>query len=270
MEKDKNIRSIIGSIAGDIIGSVYEFRGVPADNNIKIFGEGYAYTDDTVLTVAIAHWILCRTQLTPFDTLLNYGRAYHWIGYGPSFVRWLQQVNPQPYNSCGNGSAMRSSAVGWYAKDVEEVLLLAKESAMPTHNHPEGVKGAQALALAVFYARQHCTKDVIRHELTSRFGYDLNRTSEEILCEGYDFHVLCHNTVPEAVIAFLESDSFEDAVTRAMKTNKDCDTAACIAGAIAGAFYGVPEYIYKKSLDALDNNLKDVVRVFDDRIVKGL
>ena len=270
MEKDKNIRSIIGAIAGDIIGSIYEFRGVPADNNIEIFGEGYAYTDDTVLTVAIAHWLLCRTQLAPFDTLLNYGRAYRWIGYGPSFVRWLQQVNPQPYNSCGNGSAMRSSAVGWYAKDVEEVLLLAKESAMPTHNHPEGVKGAQALALAVFYARQHCTKDVIRHELTSRFGYDLNRTSEEILCEGYDFHVLCQNTVPEAVIAFLESDSFEDAVIRAMKTNKDCDTAACIAGAIAGAFYGVPEYIYKKSLDALDNNLKDVVRVFDDRIVKGL
>lgn len=270
MEKDKNIRSIIGAIAGDIIGSIYEFRGVPADNNIKIFGEGYAYTDDTVLTVAIAHWLLCRTQLAPFDTLLNYGRAYRWIGYGPSFVRWLQQVNPQPYNSCGNGSAMRSSAVGWYAKDVEEVLLLAKESAMPTHNHPEGVKGAQALALAVFYARQHCTKDVIRHELTSRFGYDLNRTSEEILCEGYDFHVLCQNTVPEAVIAFLESDSFEDAVIRAMKTNKDCDTAACIAGAIAGAFYGVPEYIYKKSLDALDINLKDVVRVFDDRIVNGL
>lgn len=270
MEKNKNVRSVIGAIAGDIIGSVYEFRGVPADNNIKIFGDGYTYTDDTVLTVAIAHWLLCRNQMTPFNALLNYGRAYHWIGYGPSFVKWLQRVNPQPYNSCGNGSAMRSSAVGWYAQNVEDVLALAKESAMPTHNHPEGVKGAQTLALAVFYARQHCAKDFIRQELASRFGYDLNRTSEDILSEGYNFRVLCQNTVPEAVIAFLESDSFEDAVIRAMKTNKDCDTAACVAGAIAGAFYGVPEYIYAKSLNALDNNLKDVVRVFDDKIVSGL
>lgn len=239
--------AIFGAIAGDIIGSSYEFQGARFEP-IKIFKYDCNYTDDTVLTIAIADW-LATPGSNAQDKLQEWARKFSQVGYGPSFVKWIVQENPLPYNSCGNGSAMRVSAVGCVANSVEEALELAKESALPTHNHPEGVKGAQAVALAIFLARQGVEKEEIRSQLIAQFGYDLSRSYSQLFNDSYEFHVLCQDTVPEALICFFESDSYLDCVCKAMLINKDADTAACIAGSVAAAYYGLPLEIKERVLD---------------------
>ena len=255
------IDALLGAIGGDIIGSPYEFKGVD-EENFKVFDKHCRFTDDSVLTIALADWLSTPgSQLQDF--LIRYARKYYWAGYGPAFARWCQSENPQPYNSCGNGSAMRVSAVGCAANSVEEAMELARESAMPTHNHPEGIKGAQAIAVAIVLARQGKTKEEIKAKLQELFDYDLSRTYDQLYQAEYKFNVICQTTVPEALISFFESDSYEDCICRAVLTNKDCDTAAAVAGAVAGAYYGVPEKIKEEMYTYIPDEFKDVIDKFE-------
>jgi len=225
---------MIGAIAGDIIGSVYERRPIKT-KEFPLFSPDCTFTDDTVLTVAVAEAIL--TGESYVKTIREIGQRYPNAGYGATFIRWLYSAKPLPYNSWGNGSAMRVSPVGYAFHTLEEVLQEAEASAAITHNHPEGIKGAQAVALAIFLARKGKTKEEIKKEITNRFGYDLERTVESIR-PNYRFDISCQGTVPEAIIAFLDSISWEDAVRNAISLGGDSDTLACITGAIAEAFYG--------------------------------
>ena len=256
MMKAKN-DAIYGAMAGDVIGSVYEFKGARFEP-IQFFKLFCQFTDDTVLTVAVADW-LTHAGSDLRDKLIQYARRFPNAGYGSRFSYWVRSRNPQPYNSCGNGSAMRVSAVGCVAHSLEEALLLAEESALPTHNHPEGIKGAQATAAAIFLAREGKTKEEIKAKLKELFHYNLDRSYDELYQEGYEFHVLCQNTVPEALICFFDSESYEDCIRKAMLTNKDTDTAACIAGAVAAAYYGMPAEIKARLMDFIPIDFYDVV-----------
>ena len=253
--------AIIGAIGGDIIGSVYEFKGARGEE-IQFFKEGCTFTDDTVLTVALADWAT-KFERPVQDYLLKYARKYQWAGYGSRFVGWMHSSNPRPYNSCGNGSAMRVSAVGCKANTVFDAIHLAEVSAQPTHNHPEGIKGAQAVAVAVFLAREKSSKEEIKNVLKSRFDYDLDRSYQDLYDADYSFNVLCQNTVPEALICFFESDSYENCIRRAMLTNKDTDTAASIAGAVAAAYYGISDEFREKVLSYLPDEFREVIAEFD-------
>jgi len=225
---------MIGAIAGDIIGSVYEYRRIKT-KAFPLFRPTCEFTDDSVLTVAVAQAILTDGDYR--KAVLEIGRRYPDSGYGGAFSLWLHSPDPQPYNSWGNGSAMRVSPVGFAFDTVAEVLSEAARSAEFTHNHPEGIKGAQATALAVFLARTTRDKDLIRREIASRFGYNLDRTVDGIR-PTYKFDESCQGTVPEAILSFLDSISYEDAVRNAISLGGDSDTLACITGGIAEAFYG--------------------------------
>jgi len=247
---------MIGAIAGDIIGSVYEAHPIKT-KAFPLFHPRCRFTDDTVLTVAIADAIL--NQCPYLEAVRAFGRRYPHAGYGVSFIRWLFSAEPTPYNSWGNGAAMRVSPVGFAFTSEEEVLEQARQTAVISHDHPEGIKGAQAVALAVFLARTGHDKESIRTRITRRFGYDLNRCVDAIR-PAYAFDVSCQGSVPEAIIAFLDSTSFEDAIRNAVSLGGDSDTQACIAGGIAEAFYGgVPREI-RAAVDAhLTPDLREVV-----------
>jgi len=250
---------MIGAIAGDIIGSVYEHRPIKT-KDFPLFHPQCDFTDDTVLTVAIADAILHGTSYV--DSVRRIGRRYPAAGYGGSFIQWLQSSNAGPYNSWGNGSAMRVSPVGFAFSTEDEVLAHAKATAEITHNHPEGVKGAQATALAVFLARTGSDKESIRSRIASQFQYDLGRTVDDIR-PVYAFDVSCQGTVPEAIVAFLDSHSYEDAVRNAVSLGGDSDTMACITGGIAEAFYGgVPEDVQAKVKELLTPDLWSVTEEF--------
>jgi ADP-ribosylglycohydrolase len=255
---------MLGAIAGDIIGSVYERANVRTPDFHPLFDDHARPTDDTVLTVAVAEWLLRRSDL--IDTLKKWFHLYPRAGYGGTFVRWARSLSRSPYNSWGNGSAMRVSPVGWAFETIEETLLWAKRSAEVTHNHPEGIKGAQAVAAAVFLARTGSTKEAILDALQSRFGYDLMRNLVRIRPD-YRFDVSCQGSVPEAIIAWLESQGFEDAVRKAVSLGGDSDTIACIAGAVAEAEYGVPAEIERQVIDRLDARLWEVTEEFIDRFI---
>lgn len=234
---------MIGSIAGDIIGSIYEHHPIKT-KDFPLFDPRCRFTDDSVLTIAVADSIL--TGHSYADSVQEFGRRYPNAGYGSSFFQWLLSQDPQPYNSWGNGSAMRVSPVGFAFATEEEVLHQAQKTAEISHNHPEGVKGAQATALAVFLARTVNDKEEIRKQIKQRFGYDLDRGVDDIR-PTYSFDISCQGTVPEAIIAFLDSRSYEDAIRNAVSLGGDSDTLACITGGIAEAFYGeVPSHIQAK------------------------
>ena len=224
---------MIGAIAGDIIGSVYEHQNIKT-TDFPLFKEASTFTDDTVLTIAVAHSIL--TDAPYAASLRTFGRSFPFAGYGGGFIKWLLANNAGPYNSWGNGSAMRVSPVGFAFDSEEEVLRHAEKTAEVTHNHPEGIKGAQATALAVFLARTGKPKKSIKHQIARRFDYNLDEKLDDIR-PNYTFDISCQGTVPQAVIAFLESDDFEDAIRKAISIGGDSDTIACITGAIAQAFY---------------------------------
>ncbi len=249
---------MLGAIAGDIIGSIYEWHPIKT-RDFPLFAPGCRFTDDTVLTAAVAHAIL--TGHSYQESIREIGRKYPEAGYGGSFMQWLGLDNPQPYNSWGNGSAMRVSPVGFAFNSEEDVLFEAEKSAEITHNHPEGIKGAQATALSIFLARTGNTKKIIKAEISKRFGYDLDRTLDRIRA-AYSFDVSCRGTVPEAIISFLESDSYEEAVRNAVSLGGDSDTLACITGGIAESFYhGVPDHIAAKVRETLP---PDLLRITDD------
>ena len=232
--------SILGAIAGDIIGSAYEFNNVKS-LDFALFPSGTYFSDDSVLTVATMDALLHKTGYT--EAYQRYGRRYPHRGYGGQFRRWIYEENPMPYNSWGNGSAMRVSPVGWYCETLDETLAEAKRSAGVTHNHAEGIKGAEAVAAAVFLARTGKSKAEIKTFVVDTFGYDLDRTIDQIR-PNYVFDVSCQGSVPEAIIAFLESVDYENAVRLAVSLGGDSDTIACITGGIAEAFYRtIPEHI---------------------------
>ncbi len=253
---------MIGAIAGDIIGSVYEHRPIKT-KDFPLFDARCKFTDDTVLTVAVADAILSKTAYA--HSIRRIGRRYPGAGYGGFFIRWLYSDDESPYNSWGNGSAMRVSPVGFAFSTEEEVLRQARMTAEITHNHREGIKGAEATALAVFLARTGHDKETIKARIKAVFGYDLDRTVNGIR-PSYSFDVSCQGTVPEAIIAFIDSESYEDAVRNAISLGGDSDTLACITGAIAEAFYGgVPEGIRAKVEELLTPDLWEVTKAFCDK-----
>ena len=257
---------MIGAITGDIIGSVYEFDNFKPEIDFPLFKETSEFTDDTVLTIALADSILMGIDYR--IKIKEYARLYSDCSYGSSFARWAFSLNTKPYNSWGNGSAMRVSPVGWAYNDADTVLRKARESAEITHNHPEGIKGAQATALAIFLARRDTPKQEIKNEIEKRFGYNLNLDLED-LRKNYTFNESCQGTVPQAIYTFLISDNFEDSIRKAIYIGGDSDTLACINGSIAEAFYkGVPEEIRKMVFEKLDALLKRVVVEFYDKFIK--
>jgi ADP-ribosylglycohydrolase len=250
---------VLGAIAGDIIGSVYE-RFPIKTMEFPLFQSRSRFTDDTVLTVAIARSILEKVDYA--SSLKAFGRKYPNAGYGGLFFNWLFDPDSRPYHSWGNGAAMRVSPVGFAFATIEEVLMESQKTAAVTHNHPEGIKGAQATALSVFLARSGAAKEKIQREITRRFGYNLSRTIEEIR-PHYRFDVSCQGTVPEAITAFLESSDYEDAVRKAISLGGDSDTLACITGGIAHAFYQkIPQEIVVEVRKRLPEDFLSIIDRF--------
>ena len=253
---------MLGAIVGDVVGSIYEFSN-HRFKEFPLFSDRCDFTDDTVLTVAIADCLLNGGPYAKY--IQDYARRYPARGYGGRFAQWIGSDAMEPYNSWGNGSAMRVSPVGFAYNDLESVMTEAKRSAEVTHNHPEGIKGAQATAIAIFMARQGQSKEKIKNAIATSFGYDLNRTVDEIR-PVYVFNESCQETVPEAIIAFLESHDFEDAIRNGISLGGDSDTLTCITGSIAEAFYGgVPQAIADKALSYLTPSMREVVEEFMEK-----
>lgn len=256
---------LLGAVAGDIIGSVYEHYSVKK-TDFPIFSGLSRFTDDTAMTVAVADWLLGTTALVP--SLQDYVRRYPKAGYGGMFHQWAMSDNPLPYHSFGNGSAMRVSPVGWAFDTLEETLRHAAESAAVTHDHPEGIKGAQVVAACIFLARKGESKTYIQEYIEQHFGYNLHRTCNEIR-PNYRFDVTCQGSVPESIIAFLESTDFESAVRLAVSLGGDADTMGAIAGSIAEAFYGgVPENIRQECIRLLPADMLGVLHRFSEKYMK--
>ncbi|MGJ7456659.1 ADP-ribosylglycohydrolase family protein [Halomonas sp. MA07-2] len=253
---------MLGAIAGDIIGSVHEGRGTK-HRDFPLFTPHSTFTDDSVLCVAVAEVLLNGVDYV--DTFHEYFHRYPDAGFGGGFMRWAASRDRQPYFSWGNGSAMRVPPVGFAARSLEEALELAKRSAEVTHDHPEGIRGAQAVAAVIYLARQGADKAGLREEVEARFGYDLARSLDAIR-PGYRFDVSCQGSVPESIIAFLESDSVEDAIRNAISLGGDADTQACMAGAMAEAFHGgLPEALRRETLSRLPVDLRRVLEAFERR-----
>lgn len=255
---------MIGAIAGDMIGAPYEFNGHKT-KDFPLFTERSGFTDDTVLSVAVADMLLHHedSERNYTEAFKTYGRRYPnpTGGYGARFHGWIWSDDSEPYGSWGNGSAMRVSPVGFALSDLDAVLAEAKRSAEVTHNHPEGIKGAQATASAIFLARTGASKADIKAYVESQFSYDLSRTVDEVR-PTYEFNESCQGTVPEALIAFLDATDFEDAIRNAVSLGGDSDTLTCITGGIAEAFYGIPEAIAQEVFVRLDDHLRDITKKF--------
>ncbi len=258
-----------GALLGDMIGAPYEFDRGGKTKDFPLFSQHSVFTDDSVMTIAVAEALLdtagqdddaVRAALTA--SLRRWGRRYPHAGYGAMFSRWLNKPHAKPYNSFGNGSAMRVSAAGWLFDTLDKTLAAARLTAEITHNHPEGIKGAQAVAAAIFLARTGGTKDEIRACVSGAFGYDLSRTCDEIR-PGYRHVETCQETVPEAVTAFLEGQDFEDAIRTAVSLGGDCDTLTCITGSMAEAFWGIPDSLREACRARLPQDMLAVLDRFD-------
>ena len=261
--------TIIGAIAGDTIGSIYEFNPTK-DYNFVLLDKRMEYTDDSIMTIAVADWIL-------HDNLLNHsglekrmrywGNRYRYPmgGYGGMFSAWLEREDMGAYNSWGNGSAMRVSAAGFAFDTIEQTMRAAQISAEVTHNHPEGIKGAQATAAAIFMARKGRSKNEIREYVSRFFGYDLSYTCEDIHGD-YRFEASCQETVPQSIVAFIDSKDYEDAIRLTVSLGGDADTMGAITGAIAAAYYKeIPCNIYDFALGKLPEDLRIIVEEFEEK-----
>ena len=248
---------MIGAILGDIIGSPYEFDCGDKTKDFPLFVKNSVFTDDTVMTVAVAEAFLdapdddAEIRLRLINAMQRYGKRYPHAGYGLRFSRWLRDRHPEPYN-------MRVSAVAWLYGDLETVRRMARLSAEVTHNHPEGIKGAEATASAIFLARTGKSKAEIKTYIEENFHYDLSRTCDEIRPD-YRHVESCQETVPEAITAFLEGESFEDVIRTAVSLGGDCDTLTCIAGSIAEGFYGVPEELKAECRSRLPREFLEIL-----------
>ena len=263
---------MLGAISGDIVGSPYEFD----DYNIKttdfpLFSKESEITDDTIMTLAVAQGLMNgkKDPQKTYDEITKcmqkLGNEYSYMSYGYNFQSWLCSDNPKPYNSYGNGSAMRVSSVAWFFDNLEDVEKFAEISALPTHNHPEGIKGAQAVASAIFLARSGKTKNKIKDYIIKKYGYDLSKTCDEIR-STYHHVESCQETVPQAIAAFLEGNDFEEVIRLAVSLGGDSDTLTAIAGSIAEAYYPIPEDIKKIALKFLDDDLIKIYNQFQKLI----
>ena len=265
-----------GALLGDMIGAPYEFDRGDKTKEFPLFSKGSVYTDDSVMTIAVAEALLdarekgVETDESAVKGLLvnsmkRWGRKYPDAGYGGRFIWWLMLKDSSPYGSYGNGSAMRVSSAGWLYDDLDTTRKVAAWTAEVTHNHPEGIKGAEATAGAIFMARNHASKEEIRDYIVSEFGYDLSRTCDEIR-PGYHHVESCQETVPEAITAFLEGNDFEDVIRTAVSLGGDCDTLTCIAGSIAEAFYGVPVGMMAECQSRMKEDMEQVMDRFDKAV----
>lgn len=254
---------VLGAIAGDMIGVPYEWyckQGLQIPKDFKLWSKDSHFSDDSVMTIAVAEWLLNPPYNS--DNLIKimqkWGRKYRRAGYGYLFGQWIDSDNPKPYGSFGNGSAMRISPVGCAFQSLKTTLAIAKESASVSHNHPEGIKGAQCVAEAIWYA--------LREEkiISSFYDYNVSRTPEEIIKSGYKFDSTCQGSVPEAICCFLCSNSYEETVRNAVMLRGDADTQAAIAGSIAAAYWGVPKDIRDECLDRLPEDMFNVLEKFSE------
>lgn len=260
-----------GAIAGDIIGSVYEWHNID-HKDFKLFRRQSHFTDDSAMTIAVGEALMKAEAegslseegaVTEYviESMRHWGKEYPNCGFGGRFRAWLSAGSTEPYNSWGNGSAMRVSAAGWMEDDLQKTRKLARWTAEVTHNHPEGIKGAEAVVSAIFLARTGAAKEEIKRYITDAFGDDLDRTCDEIR-PGYGFDVSCQGSVPEAIISFLEGTDFEDTIRNAVSLGGDSDTIAAIAGSIAEAFYGVPDDIKSECEERLPDDLRSILREY--------
>ena len=260
-----------GAILGDIIGSPFEFDRGDKTKDFKLFSRRSHFTDDSVMTLAVCEALLKVGQDVTvkeiedavISSMQSWGRRYPHAGYGGYFRRWLTARHPEPYNSYGNGSAMRVSAAGWLYDSLEKTRVVAKATANVTHNHPEGIKGAEATASAIFMARNGSSKEEIKKYIENEFHYDLNRTLNEIR-PGYHMDETCQKTVPEAIIAFLEAKDFEDAIRNAVSLGGDTDTLGAITGSIAEAYYGIPEWLITECRKRINKDMRIILDDFND------
>lgn len=262
-----------GAILGDIIGSPFEFDRGDKTKDFKLFSRRSHFTDDSVMTLAVCEALLKVGQDATvkeiedavISSMQSWGRRYPHAGYGGYFRRWLTACHPEPYNSFGNGSAMRVSAVGWLYDSLENTRTVAKATVNVTHNHPEGIKGAEATASAIFMARNGSSKEEIKKYIENEFHYDLNRTLDEIR-PSYHMDETCQKTVPEAIIAFLEAKDFEDAIRNAVSLGGDTDTLGAITGSIAEAYYGIPEWLMTECRKRINRDMRVVLDDFNDAL----
>lgn len=261
-----------GAILGDMIGAPYEFDRGNKTKDFEMFNDRVSFTDDSVMTIAVADALMRISNDADDDdvktaviqSMQKWGKKYPRAGYGQRFFFWLGKKNPQPYGSWGNGSAMRVSSVGWLYNSLEETRRYARLTAEVTHNHPEGIKGAEAVAAAIFMARNGASKEEIKKYIIQEFDYDLSRTCDEIR-PGYHHIESCQETVPEALTAFMEGADFEDVVRTAVSLGGDCDTLTCIAASIAEAFYGLPDNMKDECRKRLPKDMLGILDRFDER-----
>lgn len=261
-----------GAILGDMVGAPYEFDRGNKSKDFEMWNRKVRFTDDTVMTIAVADAILeagvdaeeKEIKKALVEKMQQWGNRYPNSGYGGRFIHWLGSKNPKPYGSYGNGSAMRVSSVGWFYDTLEKTREVARWTAEVSHNHPEGIKGAEATASAIFMARHGATKEEIKEYVVNEFGYDLSRTCDEIR-PGYYHDESCQKTVPEAITAFLEGEDFEDVIRTAVSLGGDCDTLTCIAGGMAEAFYGIPVGMIQNTCDRLGEDMMRVLKDFDEQ-----
>lgn len=248
---------MIGAIIGDIVGSVYEFDNIKT-KEFPLFSENSKITDDTVCTIAVADILLHHKE--PVKTMVAWCSKYWQMSYGHSFADWFRSGSPEPYNSFGNGAAMRVSPAAWLAGSIDEALTMSDRITEITHNHPEGMKGARATAHAIFLARHNTSQNLIRSEIQMVYGYDLSMTVDGIR-EDYQFNETCQETVPQALICALEATDFEDAIRNAISIGGDSDTVAAITGSLAEALFGIDENLAEKARCRLS---RDMLKILDE------
>ena len=258
-----------GAILGDMIGAPYEFDMGDKTKDFPLFSKQSQFTDDSVMTIAVAQALMeakdrddNEIKRALIESMREWGQRYPYAGYGGMFSYWLRTDKPKPYNSFGNGSAMRVSSAGYLYGTLEETRRKARLTAEVTHNHPEGIKGAEATAAAIFLARNGIDKADIKKYISDEFGYDLSRSCDEIR-PTYHHVETCQQTVPEAMTAFFEGNGFEDVIRTAVSLGGDCDTLTCIAGSIAEAYYGVPDNMKAECLNRLPVDMKEILLRFD-------
>ena len=260
-----------GAIIGDIVGSPFEFDRGDKTKNFDLFSPGCGFTDDTIMTIAIGEALMevgpyakeDKIEKAVISSMQNWGKKYPNAGYGANFMHWLREQNPEPYGSYGNGSAMRVSSVGWIYKSLKRTREVARYTAKVSHNHPEGIKGAEATASAIYMARNGSSKDVIKKYIEREFHYNLDRRLDDIR-PSYHHVESCQETVPEAMIAFFESTDFEDAIRNAVSLGGDTDTLGAITGSIAEAFYGIPDALIEECKKRIyEDDMRSVLNKFN-------
>ena len=262
-----------GAVIGDIVGSPFEFDRGEKTKEFLLFSERCRFTDDTVMTVAVAEALLLidknasdfELEESVIKAMQKWGQKYTDAGYGGRFAKWLSTDDPQPYHSYGNGSAMRVSSAGWLYDTMEKTRRIAVLTAKVTHDHEEGLKGAEATAAAIFLARNGKKKEEIKQYIEQEFGYNLNKTLDEIRPDHH-MDISCQGTVPEALRAFLEAKDYEDTIRNAVSLGGDTDTLAAIAGSVAEAFYGIPEALKKECRNRIPKEMCDVIEMFSKRV----